>query len=158
MTKASLSSCYTTNTGVHLTQLISESAKVSIHAFKLSHDDLQGHITSRGRRRSGGWNSKSCRTGRLHTWLLQSKLSLTLPNRTGFDETHGGVVRRNGNGNGKVAKDPRDSRRKDELIMGRRILIDIEDKSDEMRGEVKKERSSKREKRKQARGSVIELL
>ena len=158
MTKASLSSCYTTNTGVHLTQLISESAKVSIHAFKLSHDDLQGHITSRGRRRSGGWNSKSCRTGRLHTWLLQSKLSLTLPNRTGFDETHGGVVRRNGNGNGKVAKDPRDSRRKDELITGRRILIDIEDKSDEMRGEVKKERSSKREKRKQARGSVIELL
>ena len=158
MTKASLSSCYMTNTGVHLTQLISESAKVSIHAFKLSHDDLQGHITSRGRRRSGGWNSKSCRTGRLHTWLLQSKLSLTLPNRTGFDETHGGVVRRNGNGNGKVAKDPRDSRRKDELITGRRILIDIEYKSDEMRGEVKKERSSKREKRKQARGSVIKLL
>ena len=158
MTKASLSSCYMTNTSVHLTQLISESAKVSIHAFKLSHDDLQGHITSRGRRRSGGWNSKSCRTGRLHTWLLQSKLSLTLPNRTGFDETHGGVVRRNGNGNGKVAKDPRDSRRKDELITGRRILIDIEDKSDEMRGEVKKERSSKREKRKQARGSVIKLL
>ena len=158
MTKASLSSCYTTNTGVHLTQLISESAKVSIHAFKLCHDDLQGHITSRGRRRNGGWNSKSCRTGRLHTWLLQSKLSLTPPNRTGVDETHGGVVRRNGNGNGKVAKDPRDSRRKDELITGRRILIDIEDKSDEMRGEVKKERSSKREKRKQARGSVIELL
>ena len=158
MTKASLSSCYMTNTSVHLTQLISESAKVSIHAFKLSHDDLQGHITSRGRRRSGGWNSKSCRTGRLHTWLLQSKLSLTPPNKTGVDETHGGVVRRNGNGNGKVAKDPRDSRRKDELITGRRILIDIEDKSDEMRGEVKKERSSKREKRKQARGSVIELL
>ena len=48
-----------------------------------------------------------------------------------------------------MLKDPRDNRRKDELIMGRRIVIDIEDRSDEVRGEVKKERSSKREKRKQ---------
>ena len=50
----------------------------------------------------------------------------------------------------EMAKDLHDSRRKDELIMGRRIVIDIEDRSDEVRGEVKKERSSKREKRKQA--------
>ena len=150
MTKASLSSCYTTDMGVHLTQLISESVKVSIHAFKLCHDDLQGHVTSRGRRRRGGWTNKSCRIGSFHTWLVQSKLSLTPPNKTGVDDTRGGVVRRNRNGNGKVAKDPRDNRRKDELIMGRRIVIDIEDRSDEVRGEVKKERSSKREKRKQA--------
>ena len=150
MTKASLSSCYTTDTGVHLTQPISESVKVSIHAFKLCHDDLQGHITSRGRRRRGGWNNRSCRIGSFHTWLVQSKLSLTPPNKTGVDDTRGGVVRRNRNGNGKVAKDPRDNRRKDELITGRRIMIDIEDRSDEVRGEVKKERSSKRENRKQA--------
>ena len=45
MTKASLSSCYTTDMGVHLTQLISESVKASIHALKLHHDCLQGHIT-----------------------------------------------------------------------------------------------------------------
>ena len=77
-------------------------------------------------------------------------MSLTPPNKTGVDDTHGGVVRRNRNGNGKVAKDSRDNRRKDELIMGRRIVIDIEDRSDEVRGEVKKERSFEREKRKQA--------
>ena len=56
-----------------------------------------------------------------------------------------------------MAKDPHDSRRKDKLITGHRILIDIKDRSDEVRGEVYGERSSKREKRKRARGSVIEL-
>ena len=108
-TKASLSSCYTTDTGVHLTQLISESVKASIQALKLHHDSLQGHITSRGRRRRGGRNRRSCWTSRLHTWPLQSKLSLTSLNRTSVDGTHGGVVWRIRNKDGKVAKDPRDS-------------------------------------------------
>ena len=36
----------------------------------------------------------------------------------------------------KMAKDLCDSQRKDELIIGCRILIDIKDRSDEVRGEV----------------------
>ena len=36
----------------------------------------------------------------------------------------------------EMAKDPHDSRRKDELIMGRCILIDIKDRSDEVSGKV----------------------
>ena len=36
----------------------------------------------------------------------------------------------------EMAKDPHDSRRKDELIMGHRILIDIKDRSDEVSGKV----------------------
>ena len=49
-TKASLSSCDTTYTGVHLTQLITESVKVSIHALKLRHDCLEHHTTTQRRR------------------------------------------------------------------------------------------------------------
>ena len=45
-TKASLSSCYTIDTSVHLTQLISESVKASIYALNLRHDGFQGHITN----------------------------------------------------------------------------------------------------------------
>ena len=36
--KASLSTCYTSYMGVHLTHLISERVKASIHALKLCHD------------------------------------------------------------------------------------------------------------------------
>ena len=132
MTKASLLSFYTINTSVHLTQLISESVKASVHALKLRHDGLQGHITSRGRRSRGGRNSRSCRTSRLHTWPFRSKLSLTLSKRTGVNDTDGGVVRRYRNGDGELAKDPRDSKKKDELITGHRNLL--EDRSDEVRG------------------------
>ena len=39
-TKASLSSCYTTDTGFHLTHLVDERVKVSIHVLKLRHDGL----------------------------------------------------------------------------------------------------------------------
>ena len=66
------------------------------------------------------------------------KLSLAPSNRTSVDDIDGGVVRRNRNGDGKVAKDLRDNQRKDELITSCRILIDIEDRSDEVRGEVKR--------------------
>ena len=69
-------------------------------------------------------------------WPLRSKLSLTSSKRTGVNDTHGGVVRRYRNGDGKLAKDPRDTRKKDELITGRHILL--EDRSDEVRGEVKR--------------------
>ena len=44
-TKVSLSSCDTTDTSVHLTQLIIESFKASIHALKLCYDRLKRHTT-----------------------------------------------------------------------------------------------------------------
>ena len=52
-TKTSLSSCNQTDTGVHLTQLIRESVKASIHALKLCHDRLKHHTTTRRRRSEG---------------------------------------------------------------------------------------------------------
>jgi len=54
------------------------------------------------------------------------------------DGTHNGEVERIRNRDRKMAKDPHDSRRKDELIMGRCILININDGSDEVSGEVYK--------------------
>ena len=44
--EASLSSFNTIDTGVHLTQLIIESVKASIHALKLHHDRLKSHNTT----------------------------------------------------------------------------------------------------------------
>ena len=102
--KAKLSLWYTTDVGVHLTQLIRESVKTSTHALKLRHDSLEGHITSWGRRCRGGKSSWSSRTSKLHTRLLQSKLGLTPLNRTGVDGTHGGIIRRIRNGDGKNGK------------------------------------------------------
>ena len=71
---------------------------------------------------------------RLRPWQLRSKLGLTSPNRTGVDGTYGGEIRRIKNGDRKIVKDPCDNRRKDELITGRRILIHIDDRCDEVRG------------------------
>ena len=45
ITHDSLSLCDTTNTGVHLTQLITKSVKASIHANKLCRDGLKCHST-----------------------------------------------------------------------------------------------------------------
>ena len=135
-TKVSLLSCNTIDIGVHLTQLIRESVKVSIHTLKLRHDNLGGHITNRGRKSKGGRNNWSCRTSRLHMWLFWLKLGLASLNKSYADGTYNGEVRRIRNRDGKMVKDPRDSWRKDELIMGCRILIDINDGSDEVRGEL----------------------
>ena len=44
-THHSLSSRNTIDTGVHLTQLIAESVKASIHVHKLCHDGLKCHYT-----------------------------------------------------------------------------------------------------------------
>ena len=93
-TKVSLSSCNTTDMGVHLTQLISESVKASIHALKLCHDSLDGHTTIQGRRSEGGRNSRSCRISWLYPWPLRSKLGLAPPNKSYVDGTHNGVIRR----------------------------------------------------------------
>ena len=56
-TKASLLLCNTTDTGVHLTQLITKSVKASIHMLKLRHDGLKSHTTTRRRISGGGRNS-----------------------------------------------------------------------------------------------------
>ena len=48
-TKASLPSGNTTDTSVHLAQLITESVKVSIHALKLCHDRIKSHTSHRRR-------------------------------------------------------------------------------------------------------------
>ena len=112
-TKASLLLCYTTDTGVHLTHLISERVKASIHALKLHHDGLQGQTScqrrSRGRRSRRRRSYKICVIDRLRPWSLQSKLGLTSLNKTSTDGTHGGEIRRIKNGDRDVAKDPRDS-------------------------------------------------
>ena len=100
--------------GVHLTHLISEivkmTTKVSMHPLKLLYDGLEGHTTSHGGRRSErGWNRRSCIIGRLHSWPIRSKLSLTPPDRTSVDGTHNGEERRKRNENVKMLKDLRDS-------------------------------------------------
>ena len=62
---------------------------------------------------------------RLNSWLLQSKLSLTLSNGSSVDGTHDKEVIKHGIGDRKMANDLRDSRRKNKLITGHRIPIDI---------------------------------
>ena len=64
-TKASLPSCNMTDTGVHLTQLITECVKASIHALKLRHDHLEGHTTRRRRRSRCRWSGRYWRSHRL---------------------------------------------------------------------------------------------
>ena len=135
-TEASLSSCNMTDMDVHLTQLITKSVKASIYTLKLRHDGLKSHTITRGRRSGSERNSRSCRISRLHPWPLRSKLGLVLPNRSYVDGTHNYVIRRIRNRDGKMAKDLCDSRRKDELFTGRRTLININDGSDEVSGEV----------------------
>ena len=108
-TKVSLSSCNTTNTGVHLTQLIIESVKASIRVLKLCNDGLKRHTAIWGRRSGGGRNSRSCEISRLYLWLFQSKLGLASLNKSYTDGTHNGEVRRIRNRDGKIAKDPHDN-------------------------------------------------
>ena len=109
---------------------------MSIHALKLPHDGLKSHTTTRGRRSGGGRNSRSCRINRLRPWPLQKKLGLVLRNRSCAYGTYNGEVGRIRNRDRKMAKNSHDSRRKNELIMGRLILININDGSDEVSGEV----------------------
>ena len=65
---------------------------------------------------------------------LQLKLGLTSSNGHHANGTHNGEVRRLEIGDKEVAKNPRDSRRKDKLITGRHILIDIYKEKYEMKG------------------------
>ena len=58
------------------------------------------------------------------------------PNRINIYGTNGGVVKRVRNEDGKMAKDSRDKLIFASAITGRRIMIHIKDRSDEMKGEV----------------------
>jgi len=63
-------------------------------------------------------------------------LGLASLNKSYADGTHNSVIRRIKNRDRKMEKDPHDSRRKNELITGCCILININDGSDEVRGVV----------------------
>ena len=124
-THDSLLSCDTTNTGVQLTQLITESVKSSIHAHKLCHDGLKCHSTHKRRRSGGGWSGKSLRSCRLYPEPPRFELCLALSNNSCIYGIHHCEMRRLGKGDRKMAKDPHDSWRKNELITSRHIPIDI---------------------------------
>ena len=76
------------------------------------------------------------RNRRLDPWPLRSKLCLTLLNRCRTNGTHGDEMSRIEIRNRGMANDPRDSKRKDKLIMGHRILIDIYKEEYEVRKEI----------------------
>ena len=78
-----------------------------------------------------GWRSR-----RLGPWPFQSKLGLAPSNRCHANGTHDSEVRRLGKKDRRMANDPHDSRRKDKLIMGRCIPINIHMGENEVRREV----------------------
>ena len=130
ITHDSLLLCDATNTGVHLTQLITDSVKPSIRAHKLCHDGLKCHSTLRRRRSGGGWSGRSWRSCCLYLGLPRPKLCRAPSNGSSvygssIYGTYHRKMRRLGIRDGKMAKDPRGSQRKNKLIMGRRIPIDI---------------------------------
>ena len=97
----SLASSNTANTGVHLTQLITESVEVSIHVLKLRHDVLECHFA---RRRGGSgcrWSRRSGRSCRTRPPRL--KLHLASFNNSVVNDTHNGEVVGLGKRNKKMA-------------------------------------------------------
>ena len=126
--------CNTTDTSVHLTQLITESVKASIHALKLHHDHLEGHTTRERRRCGGRKNGRGWRSCSLGPWPLRSKLGLAPSNRCAANGTHDKELSRLRIGDRRMANDPCDSRRENKFITGRHILIDIYKGEYEMRG------------------------
>ena len=124
-THHSLLSRNTTDTGVHLTQIISKSVKASIHAHKLCHDGLKCHSTHWRRMSRGGRSSRNWRSCHLRLGLPRAKLCKTLLYGSGVNGTHIWEVGRLRIREWKMAKESRDSGRKNELITSRRVLIDI---------------------------------
>ena len=76
---------------------------------------------------------KECHLG---PWPLRSKLGLALSNGYHIDGTHNEEVVRLRIGDREMANDLHDSRKKDKLIIGRRIPIDIYKGEYEVRGKV----------------------
>ena len=124
-THDSMSSCYITNPGVHLTQIIIECVKASIHAHKLCHGGLKCHYNRRRRRCRGVWSNGSWRSHQLCSRPPQSELCLAPFDGSYIYGTYYEKMRRLRKGDRKMAKDPLDSQRKNELITGRCIPIDI---------------------------------
>ena len=92
---------------------------------KLCHDGLKSHSTRRRRRSGGGRSGRSWRSYCLDLCSPRAKLGLTLSNGSGVNGTYNGEVIEHGIGDRKMANDPHDSRRKNELITARHITIDI---------------------------------
>ena len=124
-TKASLPSSKMVDTGVHLIQLSRKCIKVSIHAPKLHHDCIQSHTYRRSRGSGGGWSWRSGRSYHLRLGLPQAKLCKTLLYCSSVNGTHKQKVRRLRIDNGKMAKESRDSGRKNKLITSLCVPIDI---------------------------------
>ena len=85
----------------HLTQLITENVKASIHALKLHHDVLKCHPAHRKWGSGCGWSwrsGNSCRIG-----PPRSKLCLTPFNGSVVNSTHNGEVVGRGKRNRKMA-------------------------------------------------------
>ena len=78
-----------------------------------------------------GWRSH-----RLGPWSLQLKLGLTPSNKHRIDGTHDGEISKLRIGDRGMVNDPRDNRRKDKLIMGCCIPINIHKGENEVRREV----------------------
>ena len=78
-----------------------------------------------------GWRSR-----RLGLWSLWLKLGLASSNRRCADGTNDGEMSRLKIRNRGVVNDSRDSRRKDKLIMGRCVSINIYEREKEVRREV----------------------
>ena len=135
-TEVSLSSSNTIDTVVHLTQLITKSVKASIHVLKLRHDGLKSHTTTWKRRSGGGRNGGGWRISHLRPWPFRSKLGLIPSNKRCTNSTYDSEVGRIKNKDRKMAKDLHDNWKKNKLITGRRISIDIYDRDKEMRGKV----------------------
>ena len=141
---------------VHLTQLITESVKASIHVHKLCHDGLKSHFACKRRGSGGGWCGRSWRSCHLSPWLPQSKLDLTPSNSSSIYDTYNRKMRRLRIGDRKTTKKPRDNRRKNELIASYCILIDIYKGEYEVRGN-NYGKPLKEGQQKRAQGSKIEL-
>ena len=79
---------------------------------------------------------RGSRSRRLGPWLLRSKLGLALLNRRRANGTHYSEVRRLRIRDRKMAYDLRDSRRENKLIIGCRVLINIDEGENEVRRKV----------------------
>ena len=97
----------------------------NIHALKLCHDYLEGHTTHQWRRSRCRWSRRSRRSRSLGSWLLRLKLGLAPLNSHCVYGTHHWNVCRLKIEDGKMAKNPRDSWKKNYLITSYRIPIDI---------------------------------
>ena len=132
----SLSSHDVTNTGVHLTQLIVESVKAGIYVHKLCHNGLKCHSTRWRRKSRGEWSSRSWRSCRFCLGLPRLRLCCAPSKSSYIYGTHESEVGRLRIGDKEMVKESRDSRSENELITGRRILIDIYKGEYEMRRKV----------------------